>query len=133
IALKTKARAVVFDPNSYFIRLSDVGKDAWEKKDLKEWLYPDDESFEMFSGKWKAIDIAVLSNRALPAARGLAIDWGSLSQAEMASIMNIDQSKDADLFWFLTLVGQVSLETWDQSESYFDFDHFRNTTDQVVQ
>ena len=42
LLIKTKARIVVLDPNSDFVRLGDIDRDAWTKPELHRWFFPGD-------------------------------------------------------------------------------------------
>lgn len=131
LLLKTKARIVILDPNSDFVRLTDVDDSTWANSALTQWLYPGDD-LDAFSGRWSAVPITVLSNRNLPNAAQLRVDWGALTDNERAHAMGIDPTRDPDLYWAAVLAGEVARERWDDSaEPFFDFSHFRVAAEEV--
>ncbi len=133
IAVHSKARTVVLDPNSDFIRLREIDEETWSSKALSKWLYPGDTRAK-FAKVWGKLGIEILSNRNLSGAKRLVIDWGTLSEGEMAAILSVNPVRDADLFWFLALANQIASETWDASEEpSYDFDHFVDTTEKISQ
>src|SRR5258708_1830765 len=131
LLLKTKARLLILDPNSDFIRLPNPDTSAFSDPKLAPWFFPG-ESAAQFGTAWKACQVAVASNNNLEGARGIKIDWGGLSEYEMASVMKLDLSSESDLYWCLFLASEIAKETWDDEDEVYDFDHFREQSDTVV-
>ena len=133
IILKTRARVVVLDPNSDFVRLAQPDESIWKARKLKDWFYPN-ETFKEFSAEWNAKErVVVGSNRNLRDARPLVMDWGSLDSYQMAAICGIDIQSDSDLYWYLFLTRQIAQETWEgEVENYYDFEHFRDRSEEVL-
>jgi hypothetical protein len=130
VLIKTKARVVVLDPNSDFVRLPEVDESAWADPRLSSWFFPGD-SVQAFRSKWARVSLTVLSNRNLPNTRPLRISWGSLSDAERANVIGVDSAGEPELYWSLVLVGEVARQRWnDQGEPDYDFEHFRTVADE---
>jgi uncharacterized protein len=131
LALSTKARIVIFDPNSDFIRLPQPDAGVWQDEKFARSFFPD-ESCEDFQNTWSTMKISIASNHNLDNARGLRLEWGRFSDLEMASVMNIDVKRQSDLYQCLFLTRQVSDESWSQDEeACFDFDHFKAQWEKV--
>ncbi len=125
LLIKTKARIVVLDPNSDFVRLPEIDEGAWKEPALKPWFFPGD-TLDAFKSEWGRVRPIVLSNRNLPNTRPLRISWGDLSDAERANVMNLDPAAEPELYWSLVLVGDVARARWTEDvESDYDFEHFR--------
>jgi hypothetical protein len=131
ILINTKARVVIFDPNSDFIRLRSADPKSFSDAKLKPWLFPS-ETLSAFNTVWSSIRIVTASNRNLEKSSKLAIDWGNLDDYEMAAAMNIDLRTDSDLFWCLFLASQFSRDSWDKEEIW-DFEHFRDNAEKLVE
>ncbi len=133
LAMKTKARIVVLDPNSDFIRLNESDEKIWKDPKFKPYFFPK-ESWKKFGSIWEKLKITIASNRNLPSAKRLVLDWGSLSHYEMSAVMNVDPNHDSDLYWCLFLTWQTASQTWNSpTETYYDFDHFREQSDNVIE
>jgi hypothetical protein len=133
LLIKTKANVVIFDPNSDYVRLNGVSGGVWTSAKCQPWFFPG-ESQTTFVNSWNKLSCVIASNHNLPGVKKLAVDWGRLSESEKANVMNIDPRRDAYLYWCLFLSCQTSTESWDSGddESY-DFDHFREQSEKVVQ
>jgi hypothetical protein len=107
LLLKSKARLVILDPNSDFVRLPEADTSFWTKPKLTEWLFPGEDAAS-FAGRWSNVRVTVLSNRNLPGARPLRINWGGLSDVEQANVMNIDPAREAELYWVLALAVETT-------------------------
>ncbi len=59
---KTRARVIFLDPNSDFVKFSEVDPSAWQKDRTKKWFGPDD-SLGMFEKRWAELGFRVLTNR----------------------------------------------------------------------
>src|SRR5712691_8534306 len=68
LLLKTKARIVVLDPNSDFVRLPETDDSAWTRAELQPWFFPGD-TRDAFRSDWVKLAPIVLSNRNLLSAR----------------------------------------------------------------
>jgi hypothetical protein len=62
IAGKTRARILILDPNSDFVKFSEVDPSAWQKEPAKQWLGPDD-LLEPSEKRWAQLGFRVLTNR----------------------------------------------------------------------
>jgi len=62
IAGKTRARIVILDPNSDFVKFSEVDPLAWQKEFTKRWLGQSDH-LEAFQKRWAELGFQVLTNR----------------------------------------------------------------------
>ena len=132
LAIKTKARVLILDPNSDFIRLKEVDSNVWKDPKLIPWFHSDERK-KSFSARWAKTSIVIASNRNLDGAKRLVIDWGSLEINEMAAILNIDMNKDSDLYWCLRLAWQICRDTWEETdEENYDFDYFQKQSEKVV-
>lgn len=134
LMLKTQGRVIVLDPNSDFIRLAVPDPNVWNDAKLLPWFYPG-ESQPNFASSWKdAGRLVVASNHNLESAKRIVMDWGNLSLEDMSAILDIDIHHDSDLYWYLFLTRQVAHETWDQDvEAFYDFEHFLEKCDQVIE
>jgi hypothetical protein len=132
IALKTRARVVILDPNSDFVRITEVDNSVWERKSLRRWLTHDD-TREGFAASWNSVPIAVASNQDLPSVRRLAIDWGSLSDHQMAAAMGIDARHEPSLYWCTSICRNIARQHWSDEEALFDFDHYRGWSNALVE
>jgi uncharacterized protein len=131
ILLKAKARVVILDPNSDFVRLGDIDPKPWTKPALTPWFFPT-ETAEAFASNWGRVQSLILSNRNLPHTRPLRINWGALSDSERADVMGIDRNKQPELYWSLVLAGEVAGSRWaDGTESDYDFEYFRAVADEL--
>jgi hypothetical protein len=130
ILVKTKARVVILDVNSDFVRLPEVDESIWDDPNVNKWLYPG-ETLDVFVSQWNQVRPLVLTNRNLPNAQSLRISWGGLSDAERANVVGIDPTAQPELYWSLVLVGEVAQARWDDSvEATYDFQHFRGVADE---
>lgn len=131
ILLKTKARVIVLDPNSDFVRLGEVTLKPWKIPEWKHLFFPG-EAPELFEANWKRVQTVVLSNRNLPNARPLRINWGGLSDSERAHAMGLEQSNQAELYWMLVLAGEIARNRWDEGdENDYDFEYFRGVANEL--
>jgi hypothetical protein len=131
ILIRTKARIVVLDPNSDFVRFPEINENAWSDPALASWFFPGDTG-DAFQSRWGKVNATVLSNRNLTSAHPLRISWGGLSDAERASVMDIDPASQSELYWALVLASEIAAERWnDESESDYDFEHFRRVADEL--
>jgi len=132
LLLKTKARVIVLDPNSDFVRIAETSPGTWTGA-LTPWLFPG-EAIATFQPMWHAIPKLVLSNRNLDGLTPPKVNWGALTDGERASVMNIDARHESDLYWCLVLSTQLASETWEsRREADFDFDHFRDQAEAVCE
>jgi hypothetical protein len=131
ILLKTKARVVVLDPNSDFVRLGEPAPKPWTITSWKPLFFPG-ETAELFESGWKVVQTVVLSNRNLPNARPLRINWGGLSDSERAHAMGLDEGKQAELYWMLVLAGEIARNRWIEGvETDYDFEYFRGVANEL--
>ncbi|HXM49574.1 MAG TPA: ATP-binding protein [Pyrinomonadaceae bacterium] len=131
ILLKAKARVIILDPNSDFVRLGDIDPKPWTKPALTPWFFPG-ETAGAFASQWSRVQTVILSNRNLPKARPLRINWGALSDGERADVMGIDRNRQPELYWSLVLAGEVARSRWTEGiESDYDFEHFRAVADEL--
>lgn len=131
ILLKTKARVIVLDPNSDFVRLGEADPKSWTDSKLMPWFFPG-ENAALFASQWAQIEVVTLSNRNLPNARRLRINWGGLSDRERADVMGLEPHQQTELYETLVLADAVSRKRWDdQSETDYDFQHFRQVADDL--
>lgn len=132
ILLKTKGNLVIFDSNSDFIRLPIPNPDVWADTKLNKWFFPN-ESKSDFAENWENdISISIASNRNLENVNKIVIDWGRLTNVEIAALLNIDTINDAALYWYIILARQISLESWEEDEEYYDFEYFLKKSEQIV-
>ena len=131
LLLKTKARIVILDPNSDFVRLPQVDEAAWTRPYLQPWFPPGD-TLNHFRLRWEVVRPVVLSNRNLPNCVPLRVSWGSLTDGERATAMDLDPALDAELYWSLVLAAELARERWnDDAEPDYDFAHFRTVADEL--
>lgn len=131
ILLKTKARVIVLDPNSDYVRLGEPDPKSWTDPKLKPWFFPDETS-DLFASQWAGVQKTVLSNRNLPQRSRLRINWGGLSDRERADVMGLEHNKQPELYWTLVLAGEVARNRWsDGSENDYDFAYFRAVVDEL--
>lgn len=127
LLIKTKARVVVLDPNSDFVRLGEVSAVPWSDPALSKWFFPR-ETAKNFAARWRRVKKAVLSNRNfLPGTNPLLVNWGSLTDNQRADVMGIDREEQAELYSMLILAGEVAASRWDErkeKESVYDFTLF---------
>jgi hypothetical protein len=133
LLIKTKARVIIFDPNSDYARLNEINDKMWANQKCLPWFFPDD-THDRFRAAWTQVPCVIASNRNLPTAKRLTTDWGKLSEPEKAFVMNIDPNTDSYLYWCLFLSCRVSVESWiPEEDEYYDFDFFRVQCEQVVE
>jgi hypothetical protein len=131
LLIKSKARVVVLDPNSDFVRLPHANAEAWKDPKFKPWFFKGD-TRTSFRKNWSAVNSIVLSNRNLPNARRPRISWGGLTDLERADVMNIDAAKEPELYWTLVLAGDIAAARWSNNdETEHDFEHFRATANEL--
>src|SRR6266404_8088818 len=141
LLIKTKARVVVLDPNSDFVRLGDTNPMPWTKPDISKWFFPG-ETAKKFATEWRRVRKVVLSNRNfLRGAKTLRINWGSLTDDERAHVMGIERERQAELYSMLELAGAIAGFSWDKlrekerkyydKESDYDFELFKATANDV--
>ncbi|HKQ56397.1 MAG TPA: ATP-binding protein [Candidatus Eisenbacteria bacterium] len=131
LVLKSKARVVVLDPNSDFVRLPEVNETAWKDARLQQWFPPGD-TVSSFKAAWATVRPIVVTNRNLPGVRPLRISWGALTDTERAAILDLDPAKRPHVYWTLLLADELARTRWDAtSEADYDFEHFRKATDDV--
>jgi uncharacterized protein DUF87 len=133
ILLKTKARIVILDPNSDFVRLPGVDAATWKEPALRQWFFPG-ETMKKFKSHWFKIKPVILSNRNfLPATRAPKINWGGLSDRERANVIDLDPAAQPELYWTLVLAGEIARQRWpdDAAEADYDFEHFRTVANEV--
>jgi uncharacterized protein len=135
LLLGTKARVVVLDPNSDFVRLPAVDEDAWINPQIKKWHYPDD-TRGAFASMWADTKHFILTNRNLPTSESLRINWGGLTDRERSDVMDIDAAAEPELYWSLVLAGEIARNRWDSGKSSstepdYDFEYFRKIANEV--
>lgn len=140
LLIKTKARVVVLDPNSDFVRLGDANPMPWTEPAISKWFFPG-ETAKKFATQWRRVKKVVLSNRNfLPGAKTLLINWGSLTDDERAHVMGIERERQAELYSMLELAGAIAVISWDKlreresyydKESYYDFELFKAAANDV--
>jgi hypothetical protein len=135
ILLNTKARVVVLDPNSDFVRLPEIDNAAWTNPRLQKWLFPG-ETEAAFASEWAGVNQHILTNRNLPGANSLRINWGGLSDRERADVMGIAVETEPELYWSLVLAGEIARNRWSReaisaSEPEYDFEYFRNVANAI--
>ncbi len=101
LALKTASRVLILDPNSDFIRISEIEQAAWEG-DLKEWMASENTP-EEFQREWGKIPVHVASNwrkdaislHSLAAeVSPIALSWEALDLADKALFLGISRDRD---------------------------------------
>lgn len=131
LLLKTRARLIVFDSNSDFVRLSDTDSRVWKTPALQPWLSKRD-TLSSFKARWARTKLTLLSSRNLPGAHSLRISWGNLTDHERASVMGFTPVDQPELFWALVLAGEIARDRWaNREEPDFDFEHFRGVADEL--
>lgn len=134
LALETRARVVVLDSNSDFVRLDTINDGVWSNDKLKIWL-PNGDTRAAFEAAWKRIrghDLVILSNRNLPGSKAIAVDCGNLSLPELAALLKIDLGDSSELDSCLRLTRLIAEDRWDPSEEpFYDFDHFRDVAQMI--
>jgi hypothetical protein len=130
IASKTKARILILDPNSDFVKLGQVEATAWDRGALKPW-FGEDDTREKFTRRWQSVGVRILTVRDA-AASGLqgdgvevgpiSLSWPQLTMAEKAAFLGLPVQADLDQFQVLKLLGKVAEQfpggpercTWDR-------------------
>lgn len=131
LLIKTKARVVVLDPNSDFVRIPEIDAAIWASDKLRPWFFPN-ESLDTFRSDWTQANTRVLSNRNLPNTRPLRIGWGGLSDVERANVMGLDPAAQPELYWASVLIGEVTRSRWeDDVEPDYDFQGFRSVAEEL--
>jgi uncharacterized protein len=131
LLLKTKARIVVLDPNSDFVRLPEVDEGVWTQPALTKWLFPGETAAD-FKSRWAQVETLVLSNRNLSGARPLRINWGGLTDRDRAAVMDLDPATQPELYWSLVLAADVARARWDEDvEADHDFEYFRGVANEL--
>lgn len=134
IASKTYARVVILDPNSDFVRFSEVEPNAWDKVYLKPWFGSEDTQ-DQFQKRWATVGFDILTNRepdslALtnPGAsiNALYLRWGSLTPIEQANYLGFSVANNPDEVYALYQVNFVTEKNWkkDHGETPFTFTRF---------
>lgn len=82
IAAKTRARFLILDPNSDFVKFSVVDVDAWK---CPKGKFMDNDTLELFRKRWRLVGFNVLTERASESLQDVAhhtpvsLSWPALS------------------------------------------------------
>jgi len=133
LLIKTKARVVILDPNSDFVRLPQIDAAVWQRPNFQQSFFPG-ENNEYFQTAWSKVSINVLSNRNLAHAQPLRINWGGLTDSERADVMDLNPIGQPELYWLLVLAGEVARDRWDNpAESDYDFEFFTHVAYEICE
>jgi hypothetical protein len=107
IALFTKARVFILDPNADFVRLHETNQQSWEKDSIKQWLGA--QLKQDFIKKWKKVYINVITNRSEKDFKlrenhkvvPIRIDWLNLSIEKQCKILGININDFPGMFTIL--------------------------------
>jgi ABC-type oligopeptide transport system ATPase subunit len=129
VASKTQARIIILDPNSDFIKFSEVEETAWTKTYLQPWFGAEDTLIE-FQKRWSAVGFSILTNRE-PGSIGLthpqaevtpiSIPWGSLPIPEMARYLGFSMNTHPEQIYALHQVYQFAERDWKATHGNTDF------------
>lgn len=140
LLLKTKARVVVLDPNSDFVRLPQVDATAWTRAGLRPWFSPTDTA-AAFRSQWAQVNPMVLTNRNLGVSsdvQPLRIDWGGLSDVERANVVGLESMTQPELYAAFTFASDLAEERWTEERGEadreaYDFEYFRQVADELCE
>jgi len=132
LILTTKGRFLIIDPNSDFLRLNEVNDEIWTDPNCKDWFYPG-EGRAGFATAWSKTRICIVSNRNLNSVLPVRVDWGQLSPEEMATVLNVDERRDAELFACITIAAEYAGEQWPATtEPTYDFPFYRERAHELI-
>jgi hypothetical protein len=134
LALKTKARIIVLDSNSDFIRMQTPNPEVWAQRGLSDW-FPSSDTLPRFKSNWKKVrqrGIAILTNRNLTGATEIVFDCGGLNLAEMLSLLDIDPRESPELSTCVEVAREIARQRWPHPEEPFDYQHFQAVAQQVA-
>ncbi|MFL5244568.1 MAG: ATP-binding protein [Gemmataceae bacterium] len=107
---KTLARVVIFDPNSDFVKLSEIEKGAWKSKHLVAGFGKDD-TLEEFSRRWEAIGFEILSDRSSIALEHkkartsrISLTWADLNARSQAGYLGFSEKDTPEKY---LAIGQI--------------------------
>jgi DNA helicase HerA-like ATPase len=131
IVLRTRARVLIFDPNSDFVNFRAISPTTWKAPYLQRWFPPSDTQ-AMFQSIWEKKHITVLSNRFVESGTLIRVHWGDLVLDEMISFLGIDQRYDPDLYWYLRSNRLMAEELWEHGETRpYDFTFFETIANKI--
>jgi DNA helicase HerA-like ATPase len=126
IVAKSKAGILILDPNSDFVRFSEVERDSWIKHKAE---FDRSDSMSAFLRKWKPVTFDVLTRRSLAAlhlennkARVTlpTLSWGQKIAYEAATELGFDTKTDVEEVFVLESV-LAREDRWDKPEPFKDF------------
>jgi DNA helicase HerA-like ATPase len=120
IASKTQARIVILDPNSDFVKFSEVDEGVWKDSKLSMWFGPED-SLDLFRKRWATIGFKVITNRHAdsPGLRHpnaqiarISLSWGRLSLSEQASYLGFTMATHPGELLALNQIRRLAKSEW---------------------
>ena len=117
IASKSYARFIILDPNSDFIRISEINERAWT--DYAESVLPND-SKEEFTQRWGKIRFTVLTNRTKSAislskkakCTPIFLRWGALELLEKMKYLGFSTTEHPEEVRVVHLASDIARSNW---------------------
>src|SRR5258708_14262302 len=116
IAAKTRARIVILDPDSDFVKFSEVNVYAWSPPQLLPWFAQQDTAAVFHTG-WGALGFQLLTNRD-PASLGLAhanvsasllsVSWGRLSLAQQSGYLGFSMQTNPGEIYLINKIADFA-------------------------
>lgn len=133
LATRTRARIIVLDPNSDFLRFTDVSPSVWKAAQLRPWFPPGDTP-DRFTKAWRQVGVRVFSNRFVKNGLPLRVHWGDLELEEMLWFLGISETRDPALYWYLRSNRLMCDELWEDSANRaYDFAFFADVAQRLQQ
>lgn len=113
---KTKARLLILDPNSDFIRFSEIEPKVWTDPRTVTRFAPED-NFKAFENRWDNVKMVVLSNRDSKdlsfnpkrcKIEHIFLRWGELSLLEKAQSLGFSTRESPKEFYVLELARRIA-------------------------
>jgi ABC-type oligopeptide transport system ATPase subunit len=134
IASKTRARIVVLDPNSDFIKFSEIEETAWTESYLQPWFEAKD-TLSKFQKRWSTVGFSILTNRdqsslGLTNSRAeiapVSISWGKLTTSQMASYLGFSMRAHPAEMYALHQVYNLAKSVWkkEHGDTSFSLERF---------
>jgi uncharacterized protein len=115
IASKTKARVLILDPNSDFVKFGQVDPRAWEREGLRD-SFGQEDTQTAFERRWAGVKFRVITERPSDAlgpetanvqTGKVSVGWAELSLPEKAKLLGLSARTDPDEMHVLRVLEQA--------------------------
>jgi DNA helicase HerA-like ATPase len=116
---KTRARLLILDPNSDFVKFSEVNEGVWSDAKLKKWFGRDD-TLKALKKRWDGVRFTVATTREKESLSLLHADakvfpisliWSRLGAWDKANYLGFSAAQDAEAVTTLQMAGEYKRQS----------------------